>query len=537
MHKLVLFSKRFRNFIAISLFIVLIAPLISTAGGGGGSGGSGGGGTSTSRPSATSSGAGYTQSGYTSGFTSAGSSVNQSTANGIANSINSSGNIRSGYSASAVSVGSGGYAVSVGRTQNGSGNNGGSGSTGSGGGSGTGSGGIFGGSSSGGVSSSGGIFGGGATPVTGRPCTNYGFRPHPRGRGWQTVCITWGPAPTTPTTPTTPTGPTPPNVNVGVSIDGGTTIDWSANVASIPNSASSNLTVHWNVTVDPSSSNLNCSGAADFSEATSVGVAGQQAPLTRPVPGGPNVNYTINCTDSIGSSNDTKSVNIPSAPGGLALEVKRSTDTTWVTDADINPFVIGVNDDIFLAWSSTNATACYGSVGSGGTGGGFSTSGSVLKNSAGVCPVTNATGDPNACMDTSIIEPTVGTYAHYQLDCSSLGGSAGAFIEVQRPAPTPQLTITQNGTQVDIVEIDTFVDVAWDVTGNDHTQCRLTGPNWTANDPLPSVSGSASVQIRGESDFVLHCDSNNISPLTGNPINANSTVTQTINITSNFTET
>lgn len=327
--------------------------------------------------------------------------------------------------------------------------------------------------------------------------------------------------------------PPAPSVNVGISRNGDP-VAWGPGPIQV--GASDSLEVVWNV-VSSDVPSLSCVGTDDFSEygnptpvTGAAAVSGQQAPLTMPVPNS-TVRYGIDCTDSVGSGSGITFVDVQvPAPSTVTLDINTDATGLWTSDPAPNPwqpFVIGPLDNIGLRWSSTDATTCNGSV----------TRGPSDTSAGGF----NTGGDPGAISpgtDMDISEPDIGTYATYRVDCSGLGGNSFREIEVQRPAPTPILTITNaaTGELVTLVEEGTLVDVAWDTNFNDPAACRLTGPNLDI-DPLPtSVGVQADYQIRGESDFTLDCDPNIISPTTGLPVNPGAVVTQTVNISSIFVE-
>jgi len=266
--------------------------------------------------------------------------------------------------------------------------------------------------------------------------------------------------------------------------------------------------------------------SADFTQIQNAGAPGQQAPNAASLPtvGGATKNYGITCTDSNGTGRDSIGARVPPAPTNVTLDVKKTTQGVWTTNAATVPFVISTPDNtVDLQWGSVGATTCLGNTvnGPGGSAAGsFSTAG-----------LTAGTDNADS--------PDIGNYALYSVNCSSLGGNQSAQVEVQRPAPAPILTIIDpsTGQPATLVDIGTTVHISWDTNGNDFTQCGLTGPNWTVNDPLPSPTGTnVPIVIQGESDFTLDCAANIISPTTGLPINPASNITKKVQVTSDFTE-
>ncbi len=290
-----------------------------------------------------------------------------------------------------------------------------------------------------------------------------------------------------------------------------------------------------------------CNGSNDFASMSGGGTTGSVPPSAtageNPVPGGPAKDYTVTCTDTNGNTdNDTVSLQIPSAPSSTTMNVRLGTDPGWPSPPwdPATPFVIAPNgptSNIHLSWSSQGATACQEQAGAGT--GNFSTDNSQPVNSTGVCPATDAPGDPVACMDTGVTEPDLGDYGVYTVRCTSLGGSETTSIEVHRPAPAPILNVFETGTNnpVNLVDIGTTVDIDWDLNGNDPADCTLTGPNWAGPAPM-TIAGVQPIVIRGESTFTLDCSAAAIvSPLTGQPINSDHTVTREVDVTGNLMET
>jgi len=316
-----------------------------------------------------------------------------------------------------------------------------------------------------------------------------------------------------------------PVVSVSLTTDGGATYQPSPGPISVSPAQAAVMEVRWDVI--STGSNLTCNGTADFTPVNIPVPSGQQSPpaSARPTAGGPVKNYGVTCTDSNGTGSDSIAVRIPAAPTNVTLDVKKVTQSTWTTNAASTPFQIGIPDNtIHLQWASVGATSCLGNTVNGPGG-----------NSAGAF----STGGLSAGIDNTVNSPDIGNYALYSVNCSSLGGNLSQQIEVQRPAPAPILTITDpsTGQPATLVDIGTTVHISWDTNGNDFTQCGLTGPAWTVNDPLPSATGTnVPIVIQGESDFILDCKANIISPTTGQPINRASTITKKVNVTSDFTE-
>ena len=322
--------------------------------------------------------------------------------------------------------------------------------------------------------------------------------------------------------------PTPiprgPIVTLSLTTDGGATYRPSPGPINISPAEAAVMQIRWDVV--STGTGLDCDGTGDFTQITNAGAPGQQAPVAsaKPTAGGSTKNYGITCTDSNGTGADSIAVRIPPAPTNVSLDVKKTTQGTWTTNAATVPFVISTPDNtVDLRWNSNGATSCLGNTvnGPGGSAaGGFSTG-----------ALTAGTDNANS--------PDIGNYALYSVNCSSLGGSQSSQIEVQRPAPAPILTVTDpaTGQPATLVDIGTTVHVSWDANGNDYTQCGLTGPNWNVNNPLPSPTGTnRPIVIQGESDFVLTCRANIISPTTGLPINPATTITKKVKVTSDFTE-
>ena len=310
-------------------------------------------------------------------------------------------------------------------------------------------------------------------------------------------------------------------VNVRATTDGGTTYINGPGPITITAADIPNLEIRWDV--GSTGTGLDCDGTNDFTEVANQGSPGQRNPMTDPVAGGPVIIYGITCTDSNGTDSDTISVRVPASPNGTQLDVKKISQSTWTTDANVNPFIITTADNtVDLRWNSPLATSCLGSAIDG-----------PGSNSAG--PFN--TGGFNSGT-RNVNSPSIGSYALYGINCTNTGGNQTFTIEVQRPAPAPILTITNpaTGQPATLVEIGTTVNVAWDANGNDPDECGLVGPNWTINNPLPSETGNANIVIQGESDFVLDCLANTISPTTNNPINPDSSVTKRVNVTSDFSE-
>lgn len=294
------------------------------------------------------------------------------------------------------------------------------------------------------------------------------------------------------------------------------------------------LNIAYTVTTsDPAT--LVCNGLADYSTdvVNDSALSRDLPPNVLPTPGTTRT-YTLECTDSLGGPNsDSMDVSIPAA-STMLFEVRENPgiweDTTSLIPAGAlvqrGVKVMSVNGDVDFQWSSTNATDCQGSILPPTNGaGGFSTGG--------------LPGDPTPATDLTITPPDIGQAAVFNIDCNGLGGDSNGQVEVQRPAPIPDLFIYLAGTtnEATLVDIGTQVDVYWDLKGNDQSNCSLTGPNWSTYNPVSMQTFThINFTIEGESEFVLDCAANTLSPTTGQPINAASNISRRVNVTSVFLE-
>jgi hypothetical protein len=264
------------------------------------------------------------------------------------------------------------------------------------------------------------------------------------------------------------------------------------------------VVIRWNnITFDAATFNCNATAGFAYSGPSITG----SSPAPTPAPGATQP-YRLSCTDSNGSDADVIRLTVPPPPAAN-LQVRLSTATAW---NNTSPFVIGPVDNIHLNWTTSGADSCSASIL--GTGSNFSTGGLI------------------AGTDLDVGEPPVGYYAVYRINCPGPGGNATDNIEVQRPAPTPILTVSDN-----LVDVGEQVTVSWNTNFNDPASCTLTGPGLTY--AIPSASGSypSPITINGESNFTLTCAPNIISPTTGLPVNPGGSDVERVSVTGRLIET
>lgn len=267
------------------------------------------------------------------------------------------------------------------------------------------------------------------------------------------------------------------------------------------------VVIRWNnITFDAATFNCNATAGFTYSGPSITG----NSPAATPAPGVTQP-YSLSCTDSNGSDSDVIRLTVPPPPSA-DMDVKTAATSVWTTNT-ATPFIIGPTEDAHLRWNAVGADSCSASVTGPGGGGGFSTANAISGT------------------DLNIVEPNVGFYSTYHITCPGPGGNAADQVEIQRPAPTPILTVSDN-----LVDIGGQVTLSWNTNFNDPASCTLTGPGLTY--AIPSASGSypSPITINGESNFVLDCAPNIISPTTGLPVNPGGSDTERVSVTGRLIE-
>lgn len=224
-----------------------------------------------------------------------------------------------------------------------------------------------------------------------------------------------------------------------------------------------------------SSGATNCSALGAWSGSMPLDDGGGQAigPFTTPG----TYSYSIVCTGSGGSAVATQIVTV----GNTAAPT---------IQFDLDPATIAPGSSVAIIWSSTNATSC---VASGGTG---------ADGWLGNQPTVNQSG-----FNTGAIQ-TPGQYT-YDLTCVGSGGSTQAThlltVSASAPAAPPILTFSGTPTLVAPGQATSF---SWS-SGN-ATSCAASGGTgsdaWTGAQPIASAGfSSGPLSTLGSYSFTLTC--------------------------------
>jgi hypothetical protein len=186
--------------------------------------------------------------------------------------------------------------------------------------------------------------------------------------------------------------------------------------------------------------------------------------------------YTLTCTGPGGTS----------LPRTATLTVTTSLNAAAVTSFTVTPGLIQTGQSATLAWTSTNATAC---TASGGTG---SWSGSEPLSSAGT--------------STGVIN-TAGIYT-YILTCSGASGSAGpsSVTLVVAPTITVPATIVAFSVTPGTIQTGQSALLTW-VTAN-AASCTASGGTGTWGGSVPTTSVGTSTGViatAGSYTYTLNC--------------------------------
>ena len=187
--------------------------------------------------------------------------------------------------------------------------------------------------------------------------------------------------------------------------------------------------------------------------------------------------YELTCTGPGGSVSNQQQVFVGT--------VSEPTVTLTVTPAAIQP-----GDSATLAWSSTNATAC---TASGGTG---------SDNWTATQPVQNITGFRTGAISTA------GEYS-YALTCSGPGGTgtASQILQVAAAAPPAPPAITFSA-QPTLLTPGGSTSLTWNVANA--TSCTASGgagnDGWSGTQPLTSTGTAAGpIASAGSYTYTLTC--------------------------------
>ena len=240
----------------------------------------------------------------------------------------------------------------------------------------------------------------------------------------------------------TVTKSTPPTVALERSIDSG--VSWSGSNVTI--TSSQQVRLRWT-----SSNATSCSGTGSGFSASAV--SGSDINITEPTVGN-SITYTVTCSGAGGSASDSITVTRPAVP---TVTLERSIDNgfSW-SGSNVN---ITGSQQVRLKWSSTDATSCTHTGGSG-----F---------------YANAVSGN----DNSINEPSAGNSRTYSISCTGGGGTVTDSITVTKPTlPTATLQIKAFGSwgtnDVTITESD-GIALKWNST--DATGCSGTGSGFSAS--------------------------------------------------------
>jgi len=207
-----------------------------------------------------------------------------------------------------------------------------------------------------------------------------------------------------------------------------------------------------------------------FSSGTSTGAISTTGSVT----------YTLNCAGSGGASGPSSVVvNVNSVPPPAAS----------ITSLSASPTSLVVGQSTSLAWSTSSATSCTASGGSGAD----NWTGSVATSSTGM-----TVGPIN----------TAGNFA-YTLTCSGPGGSSGptsVTVDVASAPPVP--TITSLTASPTTIQTGQSTSLSWSSSGA--TGCTASGGSgadgWSGAEPVSS-SGTpvGPINVTGSETYTLTC--------------------------------
>jgi hypothetical protein len=226
-----------------------------------------------------------------------------------------------------------------------------------------------------------------------------------------------------------------------------------------------------------------CTGSGDTGTGVWNGAVGTASSgfstgvLTTPA----SYSYTLTCTGPGGTSTpSTVIVNVSNAPPSAAV----------VSQFTASPTTLSTGQATTLAWSSTNATSCTASGGSG------------ADLWSGAMP-TSSTG-----FSTGAIANT-GTFT-YTLTCTGPGGSAGpssVVVSVTTPPASPA-TINAFTATPSIIQAGQSATLAWSTTGA--STCTATGgtgtDGWAGSQPVfSSGTSTGAISSAGTYTYTLNC--------------------------------
>lgn len=253
-----------------------------------------------------------------------------------------------------------------------------------------------------------------------------------------------------------------------------------------------NIDVRW--TISPSHDSTNCTATGFTLPATpypsgSAPQAGLSANTT--------YTYTLQCDNDGGSSPTLSvSVRVPRVP-------------TTVLDAILNgstvPYpptiIVAGGDTLSMEWDTTSVESGDLVTCESTAGWGFSTG--IGKPASGVDPVNL---------------PPVNTAATYTVQCTGLGGASQASVEVEHPAPAVDIWV-----EPALLNTGDTTEVFWEITGRTPANCTLTSAGLSGSPIILSAdSGTVTSEaIEGETDFILECVAEGITPADGGKATVN----------------
>ncbi len=191
--------------------------------------------------------------------------------------------------------------------------------------------------------------------------------------------------------------------------------------------------------------------------------------------------YTLTCTGPGGTSTpSTVIVNVSNAPPSAAV----------VSQFTASPTTLSTGQAATLAWSSTNATSCTASGGSG------------ADLWSGAMPTSSMGFSTGAIANT-------GTFT-YTLTCTGPGGSAGpssVVVTVATPPASPA-TINAFTATPSIIQAGQSATLAWSTTGA--STCTATGgtgtDGWAGSQPtFSSATSTGAISTAGTYTYTLNC--------------------------------
>ena len=179
--------------------------------------------------------------------------------------------------------------------------------------------------------------------------------------------------------------------------------------------------------------------------------------------------YTLNCTGPGGAS----------SPYSASVTVTSATPAATVGSFGAAPTSVSVGQSTALAWTSSNATSCTATGGTGADG--WSGAEAPSSTSTTVGPYT-----------------TTGSVT-YTLTCTGAGGTSAPVSTTVTVVPaTPQqptVSLKANGHSTLSVQTGTTVPMTW--TSSNATACTASGgtgsDGWSGSEPVSTGSGSVSI--------------------------------------------